>query len=87
MKSRTRYFANWAAGKRYDLMQKLGGKCDKCGSTKKLEFDHPNGRDWQPRKKNRWMRMIIYEREAAEGLLRILCKSCNCKDGGGRRYE
>lgn len=85
-KNRTRYFANWATIKRLELIEKLGGKCELCFKKTNLEFDHPNGRDWRPEKKSRWMRMIIYAREAAAGLIRLLCKGCNKKTGGGFRY-
>lgn len=42
-----------------------------------LEINHKFGRDWEPRKTSRWQRAIIYRREAAEGLLNLLCRSCN----------
>ena len=52
-----------------------------------LEFDHPHGRDWTPAKKNRWQRMVLYERDAAAGNLRLLCRSCNATDGNHRRWR
>ena len=67
--------------RREALIDSLGGKCVVCGTKKKLEIDHINGRDWEPNKKSRWTRVVIYEREAKEGKLQVLCRSCNAKKG------
>ena len=78
---------------RLEIIEKLGGKCAECGTKgskkNKLELDHIHGRDWQPKKKSRWMRLVIYRREAAEGKLQVLCSKCNKKkgySGDGRVY-
>lgn len=64
-------------GRRRALIKKLGGKCVKCGSRSRLEFDHPNGRDWQPRDHNQRTRIARYEREADAGDLQLKCRKCN----------
>lgn len=89
--SRTAYFAEWARRKRDALIAQLGGVCKRCGMTAEesgyaLEFHHPHGRSWIPHKLNRWARVIRYERDARAGLLELLCKVCNGRDGGNRRY-
>ena len=71
------YLGAWAARKREELMEQLGGACAGCGTKTKLEFDHPKGRKWVASKKSRWMRMVLYRREAKQGLIRILCETCN----------
>ena len=43
-----------------------------------LEIDHVDGRDWSPRKLNRWSRVARYWREFHAGVrLRAACRSCN----------
>lgn len=63
--------------RRESLLSKMGDHCELCGKDTLLEFDHPNGRDWEPRNKNRVTRMKLYERDFKYGNLRLLCKSCN----------
>ena len=67
---------------RQQLLKQLGSCCAICGEdkTRRLEFDHPAGRDWEVEKYNRYNRMLRYQKEAAEGKLRILCRRCNAKD-------
>lgn len=68
--------------RRAELIEQLGGKCAKCGSTDKLEFDHwPRACTWAHNKKNPWQRMKIYMEEAAKGMIRLLCRRCNRKQG------
>lgn|SRR5574339_16971 len=67
--------------RRLTLIDTLGGKCAHCGTRKNLEIDHIHGRDWDPAKKSRWSRIVIYEREAKEGKLQVLCRKCNKKKG------
>lgn len=64
------------------LLAKLGGKCVLCqkDDPDKLEFDHINGRNYEPRKLSYKMRMIRYRREAAKGELRLLCGDCNRRE-------
>jgi len=78
--------------RRRALIARLGARCAGCDQTEQdlmaaLEFDHPHGRDWTPAKKNRWQRMVLYERDAAAGNLRLLCRSCNATDGNHRRWR
>lgn len=67
--------------RRAALVKVLGGACSACGSRSKLEFHHPAGRDWEPRKTSRWARIKRYEQEAASGLLAIKCRHCNAVEG------
>jgi hypothetical protein len=69
------------------LLEAFGWKCAKCGSDKKLEFDHPKGRDYDPTRMNRYQRMRKYLHDFLEGNLRLLCRKCNAKDGHARRYQ
>lgn len=61
------------------LIEKLGAVCKRCGeaNTDKLEFDHINGRDYEPCKLSSSSRMARYKREAERGELRLLCGDCN----------
>lgn len=72
------------AVRRAALIARLGGVCEICKSTERLEFDHhPGPCEWGDSRKrpSRWQRMVLYEREADEGKLRLLCRSCNARDG------
>ena len=71
------------------LLAWLGGRCERCGETEpsKLSFDHPFGRNYNlqrlsPYDRYRW----IYVWEADMGALRILCRTCNSRDGGYRAH-
>lgn len=66
------------------LVLLLGGKCVKCGCEllSALEIDHPEGRDWSPRKLSRLNRAIRYCDEYVAGVpLGVLCRHCNAVDG------
>lgn len=76
-----------ASRMRLQLIIDMGGKCVLCGSIHKLEFDHPNGRDWQPSHYSRWTRMKLYRQDWERGNLRLLCEYCNRKDGNSRRWK
>lgn len=62
-----------------------------CLETKGLEIDHPNGRrvsnrDPRHRRKSFAARVKEYWLAFAAGeSLQVLCRSCNVRDGGGRR--
>ncbi len=71
---------------RQQLLALLGGKCVRCGTTSFLEFDHPNGRAYHPRRLSHLQRMRRYRRDAKKGLLRLLCKSHNSIDGANKRW-
>lgn len=60
-----------------ELIKRLGGKCVQCGSETMLEINHIYGRTWQPRKLTHYRRVLRYRKEAAEGLLNVLCEECN----------
>jgi hypothetical protein len=81
----------WAYYARLKLIKELGDACAECkhkGSKKNpLTIDHINGRMWDGRKKDPSWRVSIYRREAKEGKLQVLCKSCNEKKGGPLRYR
>jgi len=69
----------YARSLRDALYEKLGNKCSnpECGATENLEFDHINGRSYDPNKLSYCQRLIRYTKEAARGELRILCGTCN----------
>jgi len=64
---------------RKQLIDKLGGVCALCGSRDELEFDHINGRDYEPSKLSSSARLARYKREVAAGEIRLLCNPCNLK--------
>lgn len=70
------------------LLSWFGPECKACGETdeRKLQFDHPLGRGWDLRKHDTWTRYRVYMWEADQGLLRVLCRRCNSKDGGLRAH-
>jgi hypothetical protein len=63
--------------KRKALIAAMGGECVECGKKRKLEFHHPDGRDWNVRSMNQWRRIKKYEEEWAAGKIELLCRSCN----------
>lgn len=73
--------AKWAVRARAALVNQLGGCCAVCGSTVDLEIDHIYGRDWSLRKHSSHHRVCIYRREAAKGLLQVLCSKHNSQKG------
>lgn len=76
---------DWALRARLALIQALGGECALCGSTWDLEIDHIHGRDYSLRAISQDQRVTRYRREAAAGLVRVLCSGCNGSDGARRR--
>lgn len=74
---------------RQSLVVELGGVCANCGdpTTPLLEIDHVEGRTWKAEETSQLQRAKLYWREYRSGVqLRCLCRSCNARDGGGRRY-
>ena len=68
----------WARRERERLVKLMGGRCVRCGTDQDLQFDHRDGlRTWICRDLSRWMRMVLYRREHAEGKLQLLCSACN----------
>lgn len=62
-----------------ELIERLGGKCElcPCADPDALEFDHIDGRDWTVNRLSYSARLAKYQREAEDGLLRLLCGPCN----------
>ncbi len=73
----------WAKRARAQLIQELGGQCMDCRETRPehLTFDHIQAwtRNWECTGKSTDQRMIHYRREAAAGLLQLLCMKCNAR--------
>jgi hypothetical protein len=70
------------------VRQALGNRCEICGSSDDLEIDHVDGRDWEPRKKSAHCRAKRYLYELMAGVhLRLLCATCNGRDGQRRSWE
>lgn len=63
------------------LVEKLGGCCVECGSDRRLEFDHIYGTTVQLDRLSGYDRILLYRKEAEQGLLQLLCKKCNQKRG------
>lgn len=75
---------DWAR-KAYDkLVEDLGGKCAKCGTTENLTIDHIDGCEFDHNDVEWSHRVSIYRREAKEGKLQILCDEHNRKKGDPR---
>lgn len=77
------------------LFYALGGRCEKCGAVERLEIDHIEGRDWEPRRvgvcqrwRTYWLEFVLACLEQG-GMLRLLCRWCNAgyrpPDKRGRR--
>lgn len=61
------------------LISDLGGKCVECNATENLTFDHIYGATWNYRKVHSTKRLRLYREEARQGLLQLLCGSCNSR--------
>jgi len=80
--------------RRAAMFDRLGGKCvcmkckkhkgKMCGSTKRLEPDHKDGRVWKPDELSLERRMDQYEADERAAKLQLLCRSCNGADGAKR---
>lgn len=85
--------AAWAISARRALIRSLGGRCvsETCsvegGETdiSRLEIDHVNGTERDLAKLSSNRRVALYRREAKEGKLRVLCRSCNARYRPTRR--
>jgi 5-methylcytosine-specific restriction endonuclease McrA len=70
----------WAAKRRAELIEALGGKCVQCGSVEDLQIDHINGRDWAVERVEWSWRISIYWAEYRAGVkLQCLCGDCNTR--------
>ena len=100
MRKKRDYAAEWqktaekARALRDEMRAKLGGRCqwnegkkEQCPRTTGLEFDHPQGRSWQPRRTNMMTRMRLYRMALESGRLRLLCRPHNAIDGQRRQKE
>lgn len=74
----------WAKRRRQQLIELLGGCCQHCGRTRKLEIEHIDGCTWADRrsKLSPPQRVTIYWREYENGTpLTVLCRRCNARKG------
>lgn len=62
---------------RVELVDKLGGRCAKCGRKDCLEFNHIYERTWQHYQFNMYQRMLKIRKEVELNLIDLLCRSCN----------
>lgn len=69
----------WAHKAKRKLRKALGGKCVKCTTTLKLEFDciQPQGH-WHHKIGLTW-RISFYRQQAAINNLQLLCEKCHLK--------
>lgn len=67
--------------RRDKICTELGGICKNCGTTDNLELHHVDGKSWDPVKMSPQMRIKQYEQDHSNGLIDLLCKSCNGRDG------
>jgi hypothetical protein len=73
---------------RWWLWDMLGRVCScGCGAVVGLEFDHPKGRPYMPRKLNCYARAKAYLADYAAGNLRLMCRSWNARDGALRQWR
>jgi 5-methylcytosine-specific restriction endonuclease McrA len=73
---------DWARRATQALRVLLGGKCERCGSTKNLEFDVivPDGSDHHRRYEWSW-RLSFYRYHLKADNLQLLCDKCNSHKG------
>jgi hypothetical protein len=74
---------NYANRRKAELILAMGSVCWACGSSGPLHVDHPNGRDYQPRKLSFSARVARYWREWTAGEIRLLCE----QDNDSNRYN
>jgi hypothetical protein len=73
----------WRRKARLRLLERLGGKCVDCGldDSDRLVFDHitPLTREQREHRERIGInsRMVLYRKEAEEGLLAVRCQRCN----------
>jgi 5-methylcytosine-specific restriction endonuclease McrA len=81
--------AKWVKAARKRLLEELGGCCQRCGTMRKLEFDHiiPATRHWVNEQHGTYKRMLIYRAEAKLGLLQVLCRKHNAQKGQNRKQQ
>ena len=76
--------------RRSALVQRLGGACEAACDwevcSPDLQFDHKNGRDYDLRALDQYTRIRLYEEEAEQGLIQILCGYHNRVKGGRKKH-
>lgn len=70
----------WAQAERLAIIERLGGQCATCGTKKRLEIHHPDGRSYSLRELSYAQRVDRYLKEEKAGLLGVLCRNCNARD-------
>jgi hypothetical protein len=70
------------------LIEVMGHRCAICGKKRaRWHLDHPYGRHWPCRGPSRLTRMKMYLRDWLVGNLRLLCHSCNERDGALKMWR
>ena len=64
-----------------DLIKFLGGKCRDCETEIDLQPHHIGPRDWRSNEVWSTTRLRRYQKEAAQGLVILLCGLCNRERG------
>lgn len=66
---------------RNELIEQLGGECDKCGSKENLEFHHPNQEDSHRSGIGGWNHIFKVKNDVNEKNIKVvlLCKKCHRK--------
>lgn len=73
-KAQMEYQRVWCANRRKEYVDKHGGKCVKCSSTHRLEFDHINPEEKVSHRIWSWSRDRI---EAELAKCQLLCRDCH----------
>lgn len=63
------------------LMAEMGGVCVKCGTDRRLEFDHIIGIGWDASAIAARRRVARYRKDWKASLLQVLCGPCNKAKG------
>lgn len=75
----------WARKARAELLEELGAFCHwpacKERRPRMLTFDHKFGKDYETTGLSTDQRMVLYRKEAKEGLLQVLCRKHNERRG------
>lgn len=70
------YQRQWLASRRQDWINSRGGRCEKCGSTDRLEIDHRVKNLKQTNPTYLWSKTAA-KRDAELALCQVLCSSCH----------
>lgn len=77
-----RSFRTLANPRRNAMFRVLGGQCFLCGTDRKLSFDHRFGSPRNGHKRTENFAQLFCD--LARGELRLLCRSCNSRQGAYR---